>query len=103
MLYKTRYYRNFENKDKYIKYLKQLINKENIFRVISECISTLVGNSISYEYRESSLKELFNLDNVDEILESVDYKLNSDQEKVKELYVNKNERSFNIDIDFSNL
>lgn len=97
------YYRNFENKDKYIKYLKQLINKENIFRVISECISTLVGNSISYEYRESSLKELFNLDNVDEILESVDYKLNSDQEKVKELYVNKNERSFNIDIDFSNL
>ena len=63
----------------------------------------MVGNSISYEYRESSLKELFNLDNVDEILESVDYKLNSDQEKVKELYVNKNERSFNIDIDFSNL
>lgn len=97
------YYRNFDNKDKYIKYLRTLINKENIFRVISECIGTWVGNGISYEYKESSLKELFNLDNVDEILESVDYKLNSDQEKVKELYVNKNERSFNGDIDFNNL
>lgn len=97
------FYRNFDDKEKYKKYLKKIINKDNIFRVISECITTFVGNGISYQYKESSLKELFGLDDLDEMLKSIDYKLNSDQEKVKELYNNKNEKSFNGDIDFNNL
>lgn len=97
------FYRNFDDKEKYKKYLKKIINKDNIFRVISECINTFVGNGISYQYKESSLKELFGLDDLDEMLKSIDYKLNSDQEKVKELYNNKNEKSFNGDIDFNNL
>ncbi len=97
------FYRNFDDKEKFKSYLKSLINKKTVFKAISECVSVWIGSGVRYEYKNNNLIELFGLDNLDDILKEVDYTLNNDQEKIKELYTNKNEKQFLNEINFDNL
>lgn len=98
-------YRNYhdERKPKITNYIQSHINTKNIFRFMGECTNQWNSDkgASSYEYNHESSKKIIDSKKLDEILKKVDYKLNQDQEKVKQLYEGKYLEFDNID--FSNL
>lgn len=93
-----------ENNRRSKRYLNGLVNKDNIFRVISEGVSIWNGTKgISYEYNEHNIENLFTISKLNKILKSVDYDLNIDQIKIKDLFINRSEKHYLDEINFDNL
>lgn len=95
--------KHLDDKEKVRNYLTNLINTNTVFRIIGESISTWIGNGVSYEYKQSNLEELVLLEKIEKTLKQVDYKLNEDQEKILDLYNNKYEKKYLLEINFDNL
>ena len=95
--------KNIDNKDDVKKYFNNLIDKNNIFRVLSEAVECWTGSSVEYKFNKNSLEELVNIDNVDKILSDIDYKLNKEQEKILLLYKSKDESNGIVSINYEDL
>lgn len=85
-------------------YMNSLINKDTVFRFIGETLTEhlIQDNKSTFECAsEDIMKNLADTSVIDNAIEKLDYNLNKDQEKVKQLYEGKYLEHDNID--FSNL
>lgn len=101
--YSLLFNKHLDDKEKNKQYLTSLINKDNIFRIIGDSVSTWIGTGVSYEYNESRLEKLVSLEKIEETLKLVDYERNEDQDKILDLYNNKYEKQYLEEINFENL
>lgn len=86
-------------------YINQVLTKNNIFRFLRNFTNEWVGSGYSYEFNEKGLYELVSKEKIDEIISSIDYELNVDQQLIFDIYNKKitNEDSFAKPINYRNL
>ena len=63
-------------------YINQVLTKNNIFRFLRNFTNEWVGSGYSYEFNEKGLYELVSKEKIDEIIISIDYELNVDQQLI---------------------
>ncbi len=68
-------------------YIKEIITKDNIFRLLNDIIGTSIGSNIKYSISDDNLKSLTTINDIDEILKSAETKT-SDQEFILKVYNN---------------
>lgn len=96
----------YVNQDKLREYIYSILNKDNIFRFLHNHIYQLKGiKGFRYEFNEERLTRLIPRGDIDEIIASVNYKLNIDQQRVKDIYYKKVEEDyyFSTPIEYKNL
>ena len=86
-------------------YLSEILNKDNIFRLLRNFMAEWVGTGYSYEFNEKELNELISKENIDKIIFSVDYELNIEQKRVLDIYNKKinSDESFATSISYEKL
>ena len=87
------------------KYINEVLTKNNVFRFLRNFINEWVGSGYSYEFNEEGLYELISKEQINVIINSVDYDLNVDQQLIFDIYNKKITRndSFVKSIDYKNL
>ena len=91
--------------EKIKKYIKQVLTKNNIFKFLRNFINEWIDSGYSYKFDEKSLYELVSKEKIDEIIDSLDFELNTDQQLILDIFNKKldNEYSFAIPINYQNL
>ena len=95
----------FADIEKIKNYIKMILNKNNIFRFLRNFVSEWIGSGYSYEFNEKALYELISKEEINKIIQLVDYGLNEEQQRILDIYNNEVERdkSFIESINYENL
>lgn len=84
---------------------KYVLIKNNIFKFLRNFIIEWIGSGYSYEFNEKNVYELISKDEIDNIINSMDIELNTDQKLILDIYNKKInlEENFAIPINYRNL
>lgn len=74
-----------EEVEKIKKYIRKVINKDNIFRLLNDLINRSFGSGVRYAIKKRVLEKFTTEEEIDEILKSVEPQ-NSDQEFILKIY-----------------
>ena len=95
----------FIDKEKIKKYIQRILTKNNIFKFLRNFINEWVGSAYSYEFNEKDLYELISKEEINIIINSIDFELNTDQKLILDIYNKKInvEENFAMPIDYKKL
>ncbi len=80
------YHETKEREQERKKYIKNILNKENIFRFLNDMLGRSVGSGYGYSVRKGNIEEFSSLDQVDNILKSIKRNLTEDEKLLLDIY-----------------
>lgn len=80
------YHETKESKKERKEYIKNILNKENIFRFLNDMLGRSVGSGYGYSVRKGNIEEFSSIDEVDNILKSIERELTEDEKLLLNIY-----------------
>ncbi len=80
------YHETKESQNERKEYIKNILNKENIFRFLNDMLSRSVGSGYGYSVRKGNIEEFSSIDEVDNILKSIERELTEDEKLLLNIY-----------------
>lgn len=80
------YHETKESKKERKEYIKNILNKENIFRFLNDMLGRSVGSGYGYSVRKGNIEEFSSIYEVDNILKSIERELTEDEKLLLNIY-----------------